>query len=313
MTMAFHGILASLLFLLVNWIGKHAVDFGYVSTTLFEEPNEGVAINFFLRALSPAIFIISVSALSVLSGYPLLRIDIFWVAIYYYIIRAAVIFLLNREGLISWSRYIGHAAIGIAASLVAYKYLILPNRSLLPNLDQAGNEVWLAIFAFLYAVANKVALPDGPGARRRNGFVKRHYNQARHRFGNVIDAKIEDDILKLILYSVLVYEDYCRPPAIRRVERAIWWKKRRTTGIMQVASDRSLSDWESVEAETNILLSSWARHASDDDDVWVQVRSTIADYNQDDDYISKVQEVMEIIAKRVSPEFRSAYDKIYGE
>src|SRR5688572_12635999 len=157
-----HAVLAVALFFVVNWIGKHAVDFGYISTTLFEEPNESVALNFFIRALSPAVFIIALSAIFVALEQPGLRLGIVMVAPYYCIVRAGVIFLFNRHRLISWPRYIGHACVGIGAAVLAYRYLIVPNRSLIPNLETAGNELWLAILAFLYAVANKIPLSGGP-------------------------------------------------------------------------------------------------------------------------------------------------------
>jgi len=306
----FHTSLAFALFFLVNWIGKHAVDFGYVSTTLFEEPNESAALNFFLRALSPAVFIIAVSAALVAVGHGDLRFNIFRVALYYYAFRAGVIFLLNRQRLISWPRYLGHALVGILAAMVAYKYLIVPNRSLLPDLNSAGNELWLAILAFLYAVANKVPLSGGPGARRRNAFVMIHYNKALAEFGDIIEKKIADDVLRLITYSILVYEDYCRPPLVRSLERGIWWKPQRTTGVMQVRSSTALSDAASIELGTDILMASWNQHPADMD-MWQRTRSTIADYNRDEDYISRVFEVMEVLAKRASTRFKPAYDSIW--
>jgi hypothetical protein len=308
---ASHLALAVLLFFLVNWIGEHAVDFGYVSTTLFEEPNESIALNFFLRAMSPAVFIILLSAAAVAAGQPDLRVGIFWVAIYYYVIRAGVIFLLNRQRLISWPRYFGHTLVGITAAVIAYRYLILPNRSLIPNLETAGNELWLALLAFLYAVANKVPLAGGPGAGRRNDFIRQHYAQARQRYGEIIDAKVKNDLLKLVVYSVLVYEDYCRPPAIRQLERLAWWKPNRTTGVMQVSADTVLTDEESVVRGIKILSSAWRRFASEEP--WWRSRSTIADYNQDENYIGRVQEVMEILAKRIEPAFKAPYEKMVGE
>lgn len=306
-----HVALAIILFFLVNWIGKHAVDFGYISTTLFEEPNESVALNFFIRALSPAVFIILISAIFVAMERPAYRLGIVMVAPYYYVVRAAIIFLLNRQKLVSWPRYVGHAAFGIAAAALAYLYLILPNRSLIPNLETAGNELWLAMLAFLYAVANKIPLSGGPGARRRNAFITTHYVMSRRDFGEIINSKIKDDLLKLLAYSILIYEDYCRPPAIRAVERIAWWKQVRTTGIMQVSSEGTLSDEESVTKGLDILLASWESYKHED--VWLRVRSTIADYNKDEDYIGRIFEVMDILVARTDPTFKSAYDRIYSE
>ena len=305
-----HFGLAVVLFFLINWIGRHAIDFGYVSTSLFEEPNESVALNFFIRALSPAVFIILVSSAAVAAGRPDLRLGIINVVPYYYVLRAFVVLLLNRHRLISWPRYVVHAVAGIALAALAYKYLILPNRSLIPDLETAGNELWLALLAFLYAVANKITLSGGPGARRRNAFVNIHYGVARSRFGKQIDAKVSDQLLKLVSYSILVYEDYCRPPSIRTLERLAVWKKRRTTGIMQVAADDALTDLESVNRGLDILLASWEKHSSEKN-LWPRIRLTISDYNKDDDYIQRVQEVMEILAKRADPSFRAAYDSIW--
>lgn len=313
MLFALHFGCAWVLFFLINWIGQHAVDFGYRSTTLFEEPNESVALNFFLRALSPAVFLIAVSAIVVAMGYPHLRIDIYWVALYYYVIRAAVIVLLNRHRLISWTRYAVHSLVGVGASLLAYKYFILPNRSLIPNLDTAGNELWLAIFAFLYAVANKIPLSGGPGDHRRNEFIRRHYEEASRRFGALIDRKIEDEILKLTAYSILIYEDYSRPSAIRSVERLMAWKPRRTTGIMQVAADRALSDRDSVELGTNKLVGAWEANRREGEWISERVRAVVADYNRDENYIGRVFEVMEILAVRIAPSFSAAYDKIWTQ
>lgn len=309
--LAMHVALAVVLFFLVNWIGKHAIDFGYVSTSLFEEPNESVALNFFIRALTPAVFIILVSSAAVALDRSDLRLGIIMVVPYYYVLRATVIFLFNRHRLISWSRYIGHALFGIAIAALAYKYLIVPNRSLIPDLETAGNELWLALLAFLYAVANKVPLSGGPGARRRNAFVNIHYTTARRLFGEIIDAKVTDDLLKLVAYSVLVYEDYCRPPAIRTLERLAWWKKSRTTGIMQVSASDALTDRESVKRGLDILLASWGKYSGEER--WLRVRSTISDYNKDEDYIGRVQEVMEILAERADPSFKPAYSSIWTE
>jgi hypothetical protein len=309
----FHVTLALLLFFLVNWIGKYAIDFGYSSTTLFEEPNESIALNFFLRALSPAVYLIALSVVAVSLGFPDLRLEIYWVAVYYYAIRAIVIFVLNRQIHISWLRYMLHAAVGIMMALVAYFYLILPNLSLLPELEQAGNELWLALIAFLYAVANKINLPEGPGAKRRNAFIKLHYENARQKFGTQIDSKIKDDLLKLITYSILVYEDYARPKTFRYLERLIFWKEKRTTGIMQVSSRSTLSDEQSVEEGTNILLDSWKKHKRSKKEIYEKVDATIADYNRDDAYVSKVNQVLEILANRVEPKFKRAYLSMWPE
>ncbi|TBC90231.1 hypothetical protein ELH21_32365 (plasmid) [Rhizobium leguminosarum] len=307
---AAHIILALALFQLVNWIGEHATDFGYASTTLFEEPNESLALNFFIRALAPAVFMLALSATAVAAGHADLRAGIYWVAIYYYALRVIYILVMNIHRLVSWPRFVFHSGVGLAAAWLVYQILILPNRSLLPNLDTAGNELWLAIFAFLYAAANKVTVSGGPGARRRNAFIRRSYNRAELSYSALINERNSDDELQLITYAILIYEDYCRPPSMRTLERLFFWKQQRTTGIMQVASSTALSDEESVKLGAQKLSASWQRFA--EENLYQRTLSTVTDYNKDSDYLHRVLEVMEILAKRAAPRFLPAYNAIMG-
>jgi hypothetical protein len=125
-------------------------------------------------------------------------------------------------------------------------------------------------------------------------------------YGEFIDRKIDDNLLKLVFYSVLIYEDYCRPPAIRTLERLAWWKKTRTTGIMQVLDEMPMTDRESVSRGLDILLSAWDE--TSDENAWCRVRSTISKYNKDNDYIDKVLDVMETLAVRIDEDFKGAYE-----
>jgi hypothetical protein len=71
-----------------------------------------------------------------------------------------------------------------------------------------------------------------------------------------------------------------------------------------------LDDETSVAMGTDMLVDSWLAHASED--AWRRVRSTIAAFNRDDDYIARVNEVMETLAKRVDVELLPAYEQIYA-
>lgn len=305
-----HFSLAAILFILVNSVGKHAEEFGYTTSNLFEEVTEDAALNLFLKVLAPSVFIVILSAAAVTVGRPEWRVGIFWVAIYYYVGRACFLILWGRFRLVRWGRFATLAALGIGCALLAYKHLILPNRSLLPNVEQIGNELWLAILAFLYAVANKIPMKSGPKARQTNAFVGMRYKSAVARYGAVIVNVTEDDpLLNLIAYSVLIYEDYSRPLPVRVLER-LFWSRDRTTGVMQVRSTSALSDQESVALGTKMLTQAWGQHANEQ---WKtqQVRSTILDYNRDENYVSQVFAVMEILAKRIDRRFEPVYDGIW--
>lgn len=312
MFISLHSALALALFFSVNWIGKHAVEFGYSSTTLFSDPNQSIGLNFFIKALSPAIFTVIVAAVFVSVGRPDLRIGLYKVVIIYFGIRLVAIFLLDRQVLVSWPRFFIYAFSGVAAAYLAHEKLIIPNRSLLPDLEQAGNELWLAIGAFLYAVFNQVSISEGPSARRRNQFIAKSYYFIQSKFGKIIQQSVDSDVKKLVIYSIAVYENYCRPPAIRSFERFIWWRPVKTTGLMQFSSHMILSDEQSVHLAIDRISSTFDAQLSGNEDLPSAVWNTISDYNKDENYISNVCEIMEVIAKRVDVEFLPIYKSIYG-
>lgn len=86
-----------------------------------------------------------------------------------------------------------------------------------------------------------------PVDRRCNAFVQETYARAESLYGSIIRKATSDRTFQLTIYAVLIYENYCRPPVIRALERLRFWKKDRTTEVMQVASAEPLTDEESVK------------------------------------------------------------------
>jgi hypothetical protein len=82
---------------------------------------------------------------------------------------------------------------------------------------------------------------------------------------------------------------------------------------MQVTSTSPLSDQQSIESGIDKLLTAWKTIKRPKKKLYEKVDATIADYNKDDDYVDKVNQVMGILANRVEPKFKSAYQSIYPE
>ena len=304
-----HLVAAVFLFFLIKWIGQHAVDFGYSSTSLFDDGEESVALNLFVKSLLPTVFIIFLSAFAVALGHSDFRIGIPTVVYAYFLIRFAAIFFFDRARLVSWPKFVAHAGIGITLSHLAYDHLILPNLSLLPDLKTVGNELWLAIFAFLYAIANKVPLPTEPAARRKNSFIRSKMVELKRSFGDQIDQEVNDELLKLMIYSIAVAEDYARPKSVRFLERLLPHSLSKTTGIMQIRSESRLSDSESVAIAIDDLQRVW-NETSTDEDQWNRVWNVVRSHNRDEDYIYKVIDIAKIIAMRADRSFEDAYSRL---
>lgn len=305
---AFHVAASVLLFFCVNWIGKHAVDFGYTSTTLFDEPAESAALNFLIKTLAPAVFTVIVSAVLISYGADNYRILIYHVAFYYYAVRASAIFFPKKQELVNWNKFLLHSIAGIIFAKLAYDNLILPKKSLIPDLNSAGNEVWLAITGFIYAVANKIPTNKAPSARRKNTYISNKYKYACANFHDIIDNSTPSKSLKLVIYAIIIFEDYARPSTIRNLERFIFWRPK-STGVMQVKSDKTLSDQESVEVGVSAIVNYWNLNTQDNE--YLKCYETIAFHNKDSDYISRIIEIMEVIALRVDIEYKDTWDNLF--
>lgn len=68
----------------------------------------------------------------------------------------------------------------------------------------------------------------------------------------------QDPLLRSLFYTIMLIEDSNRPKWFRTLEHHLFWtKKVRSTGIMQVRSQKNLSDEESVELAIPIVQDLW--------------------------------------------------------
>jgi hypothetical protein len=296
------------LFLLVNWIGKHSESFGYRSVTLFEDVEEPVAFNFLIRVIPPSIIIVALSALFIHLKIEQYRFGIYWISIFYYAIRASYNLIFDLWRLINWGRFFVESSLGISMSIYVYKYMVIPKLSLLPDLQTAGNEIWFAIAIFIYAVANNVRLENVSRIRRKNGYIKTKYKSISDAYGGHIKKEVTNRNLQLTIYAIILYEDYCRPRFVRFAERLIFWKDAKTTGIMQVNNKNNLSDFESVKRGVAKILNSW--NSLERQSESRRIRQVIAEFNRDDDYVSRVYDIMKLISKRADRSFELDFEGI---
>src|SRR5438093_6181974 len=107
--LATHIALAMLLFWIVNWIGKHSTAWGYLQLSLAVRADDAPAFNFVFRVLTPIVYLIIVSAILYAAGLDLLVNRIYFVIIYYFILRVAYNVVLGRTRLMNWRLQITYA------------------------------------------------------------------------------------------------------------------------------------------------------------------------------------------------------------
>lgn len=312
----FQIVMAISIFYCLNWVGRHSSHLGYETPSLFDSANGSIALNFVIRAFAPTVLIIILSSFAIKAGFENLTLNIHYAVYFYFALRVAYVVLWGRSYIVSWSKIAFQILVGCYSAYWAYQALIQPRNPLFPDLNTIGNELWLAIAAFLYAMINGLEAPSEPPVRRTNAYIASRYRYFSKIYGASIVGKMRDEILELLLFSILIVENYNRPRIYRLLENIAPTSRPKTLGVAQVRSDIPISDLESVEMARKMIDSSFGHAMSKPEDfktMGALLNQVISDYNKDDNYIDYVLSVATVIAARIEPKYATRWDNIWSE
>ncbi|RYZ77143.1 MAG: hypothetical protein EOP05_02820 [Proteobacteria bacterium] len=216
-----------------------------------------------------------------------------------------------------WSIFLPTAA---AASLISFSLTELGLRqrsTLLPDIANLGNELWVLIFLYLYSALNAFLAQSSHLAKdKKRAYVEHRYAYLTKKFGTYISSLNLSSELNRLMYSVMIVESFNRPGIFRAAERRLVAVLRRpvSQGIMQVSSSTVLSDQQSINLASEILKTSYERvltktieanpDYSKSTDEWKMnflksrvLERTIWFYNNSDDYVADVKAVNDLIAE----------------
>ena len=320
-TLLLQVLLAIALFLLVNWVGRHASPFGYRSLTLFERVEEAQAFNFVFRVATPQVFLILVAAMLSATGMFWLAQDLWRVTALYVVVRIVFNLVMGRHLFINWIPQIitGAIAIGISYWLTTI-VLTSPERAL-PNPGDLTTELWLLVLLFVYQLFNRITFPGSRQAARQDKYIADRFRSFREKFGDIIAEVLPLPSGEALAYAILIYEDFNRPLLYRILEDYALFPLglARTLGPMQVCVDHRVSAKEGVYlgakhvadlypvAEQKVLAQH-AKYFQDHPDQvassWMRVaiaREVAVGYNPDGKYADEVVSLYESILQRFFP------------
>jgi hypothetical protein len=252
---AVHLLLAGLLFFAINWLGKYSTAFGYKQLSLLFEPDEAPAFNLIFRIVTPVVFLL----LSSMTFYALhldyLNKGLYLVIIYYFAFRLSYNVLSGRSRLLNWPLQFTYVISTTGLACLAQKYLVAKKEFLFPNLETLGNQLWLLIIGFMYVLLNSVRSSPAKTIKRKNAYLNHRYKLYKEKYGEELSSIIKVPRLEAIVYAIMIYEAFNRPKAARILEAAGFYLGLcRTLGIMQMTTDKFITDLESVRlASTKIL------------------------------------------------------------
>ncbi len=330
-----HVLIGIGIFLLVNWLGRHSTAFGYMSLSVFAKADEAPAFNLAFRVLTPVVILVIVSAALYSVNLDWIVSDIWLVSVYYFGVRIVFNGVTERWRLLDWRKITVQFALVVGLTYFAYKYVISERNILLPDLATIGNEIWLAIAAFLYVLANRVTSVDETHKKRKNAYLDSKFDAIRREYQAIVEEVITNEKLEALAYSVMIIEMFNRPTLYRVIERLLFRVGlAKSLGIMQVASDRLISDADSVRLGCELLVHNHREVVRNYDTSRYRERlrytppeimeqtttldvlhKTLVMYNFSGDYARDVQELYSIVLHRYYPDSTaSLIDEIdYGE
>lgn len=243
-------ILAAIsLFFIINFIGKHSYTVGYMGISMFMQKEDAPALNFLIRVLTPLIYLIIISAILYYYNLDKFVQNIYLVNVYYILFRLIFNILTNRTLLINWKRQVIYWGFICIGSYFLYEKVIKVKENILPDFTTIANELWIIILLFLFQLLNKLEFSNLTSQKRKSKYIHSRYYYYKNKYGTYIKKSTNNEALEKIAYAIIIYEDFNRPKIVRIIESISFrmLKRRHTLGVMQVSTDKLISDYESVK------------------------------------------------------------------
>lgn len=239
---------AILLFFIINWIGSYSFSYGYTPISVFVNEDSDPAFNFIFKVIAPIVYLIIISALAQNFGFKYFINNCYLILIYYWLFRLIWKLSTQRGSLINWQEQIIYAICSIILSI--WVYSIINNvEKILPDPKSLLDEFWLLIILFIYSVFKNTRIFKDKSSLIQEKYFTKQYTTFYKKYNNLICSFFKDDFYKAVTYSIMIYENFNRPPITRYIEYLKFYlsHKPHTLGIMQVKTSKFINNIESIK------------------------------------------------------------------
>lgn len=279
--------------------------FNYASFSFDRVSRANFADHFFQKIVHPAILIaIAASILQHFSFDNVAR-DLWLVVPLFWVFRIIHIVIWDISAFTNWkyefTSMLISLLLGEGTLFLIIRPLIDAGESIFIDQTEFRDAFWFAAISYLAKLAwdiSKASLAGYsvfPSEKRAKTILKR-YHHFKWIYGAQIDIALRDnykfdnehlrDHFLCLLYSIMIYEDHCRPKAIRFVEyivKLFRWNKVMSLGIMQVQSEKIISSRTSVVLAIEKLYKVFSTSTGSK-----RLYYTIIDYNHSFRYYAEV-------------------------
>lgn len=220
-----------------------------------------------LRYLLPNIYIIVVASIfKELKNYTFIVIILY---LLFDIINEYII--SNKETLIDEKNYYKDTLLTFIISIIVYNFYLLKVDDAFIDMNQFKNFIWVLIILYIYQILKKSKKTNPKKEKndydiRFREYVILNYAKFKNKYNYLIKNK--NKTIENILYSFIIYENYINS-GLNKYIRMIKYRLNNLNvyGIMQVNSNKYLSDEESIVIIKNKIVNKYNKIKNTDNNI----------------------------------------------
>ena len=249
---------AGIIFYITNWLGGHTpIDKGYVTLSLIVEDDTMPAFNFVFKTLTPLVlYLLFLALFQYFKGLSVLIANSYLIIAYYWLYRLAYYIIHNVLGLINWVVFGMYVIVTLGISIWLYS-IVETVDSIFPSIESLRDQLWILIAIFIYQILNKLEMNRKDSEKRKEKYIFSRYKQFKIKYGRIVSANSECLVDECLIYAIMIVENYNRSPFIRQIEKIkfLLTKKKMSLGIMQVKTVSMITNEQSVEIASKMIVS----------------------------------------------------------
>lgn len=252
----------------VNHIGDKRINYAYF--VFSDNRNESLTVNFLISIFAPNIAMIFLFCLLKRMGWDTYAYIWQFVVIFYIYRFVLICLILKRWQLYNIKYEFIRALIGISIAISIYEFFLSKTSRIFITVDELREELWFAFLLLVYSFIKYVfdaRIKQDTIIKEKDldKYIIYNYEKYKKKYTSVIEKCEISDKERMVVFSIMIFEAYNRPTIIRIVENIVCFCAHgRTVGIMQVKSDKPLSNKDSIRRACQLIKeysieSDWAK------------------------------------------------------
>ena len=278
----------------------------YAEFTFSPERNTSMTTNILMNIFIPNVVMFFIYAGTVYLKWYDVQPLIWLFVVFYYFYRMILICVLLRRRKLYNTKYELLVAISgaVLAFLLSTKFLNKA-KTIFISADELREELWFAIIIVIYGFVKsildaKVKQEDILSETNIEQYVIDKFNRFYRKYSKCIRIKKDNADIAVLLFSIMIYEDYNRGPEKRFIENIkVLLGFKTSVGIMQVTSGKKLSNEQSVQ-EAYKMICDFKRNLQNNMYEYNFVRDVAIQYNPDEQYADSVAYIYDTLVNSIS-------------